>query len=83
MTVSIITVNDTATTILSGSQTIDSLVKFSTPVKICGGSTSGFTFANGWPVDYSTPMIVPANVALSAIANAGETGTAFVTDFGV
>jgi len=83
MTVSVITVAATVTAILDGTQTVDKLVKFSTPVKICGGSTTGFTFANGWPVDYNTPMIVPAGLVLSAIANTGETGTAFVTDFGV
>lgn len=83
MTVSASTVNDTVTTILDGTQAVDKLVQFHLPVKICGGSAAGFTWNNGFPIDYTTPLVWPAGVVLSAIAEIGKTGNAFVTDFGV
>lgn len=82
MTASVTTVNATVTTILDGTQTVDKLVQFHVPVKICGGATTGFTWATGFPIDYTMPLSWPAGVALSAIAKSGKTGNAFVTDFG-
>lgn len=81
MTVSVVTVNATVTTILDGTQTAARLVKFGGPAKICGGSTTGFTLANGFPIDWQTPMVWPAGVRLSAIRDDAAV-TAFVTEFG-
>lgn len=79
---SVITVNPTVTTILDGTQTVDKLIQFHQPVKICGGSNVGFSWANGFPIDYTVPLSWPKSVALYALAEPGKTGNAHITDFG-
>lgn len=83
MATSKITITDTITQILDGTQVIDTLITFGTiPVAVCGGSTAGFTFLTGTPIGSGEKIIVPAGLVWNAICNTSKTSFVWITDFG-
>jgi hypothetical protein len=77
-----ITVTTSPTTILSGSQTVNTAVFFGAkPVRIATGSPTGRTYANATPVPASQIVIFPASLQVTAWVDAGE-ATVWTEGFG-
>ena len=75
-------VGTTATTILDGTQTTDTLVKVGAfPIRIATGSATGRTFANSTPIDKGQIVIFPAGVIVTGFVASG-TAPVWVEGFG-